>query len=472
MDNIILKASKGNRDSMNQLYESNKNQVYYVASALLRGSPSAIEAAKWAIISSLQSLSRGMIQTEKEFADYAIVQVANYCKKDITKKDSHAFRVPPKKNFRITSVDENVVKSAKRPCDYYFSSLPASQRFVFVLRLIGGMNEEQISDVVGLKVSIIDSIIEVEPDNLAKIYFTAKNNVEHCVPPTKELISSSIKEELSKISVPDVLDNKVEAYIDSVATPIEEAEKKKYQKRIFITIAAIICVVALILVLSSLNDDTNTDSTGTTETTVSDSGEEEDEIATDETEIEDETIVDDTTVSEDFDASLIYYADIEIEDYGTITVLLDQEAAPVTVENFVTLAESGFYDGLTFHRIIEGFMMQGGDPNGDGTGGSDETIVGEFTDNGHDNNLSHTRGAISMARSNEYDSASSQFFIVHEDSSASLDGQYAVFGYVTEGMEIVDEVCETAEPTDSNGSIASDEQPIITSITIRTEATE
>lgn len=457
---------------MNQLYESNKNQVYYVASALLRGSPSAIEAAKWAIISSLQSLSRGMIQTEKEFADYAIVQVANYCKKDITKKNSHAFRVPPKKNFRITSVDENVVKSAKRPCDYYFSSLPASQRFVFVLRLIGGMNEEQISDVVGLKVSIIDSIIEVEPDNLAKIYFTAKNNVEHCVPPTKELISSSIKEELSKISVPDVLDNKVEAYIDSVATPIEEAEKKKYQKRIFITIAAIICVVALILVLSSLNDDTNTDSTGTTETTVSDSGEEEDETATDETEIEDETIVDDMTVSEDFDASLIYYADIEIEDYGTITVLLDQEAAPVTVENFVTLAESGFYDGLTFHRIIEGFMMQGGDPNGDGTGGSDKTIVGEFTDNGHDNNLSHTRGAISMARSSEYDSASSQFFIVHEDSSASLDGQYAVFGYVTEGMEIVDEVCETAEPTDSNGSIASDEQPIITSITIRTEDAE
>ena len=180
----------------------------------------------------------------------------------------------------------------------------------------------------------------------------------------------------------------------------------------------------------------------------------------------------DSTDSDVFDTSLTYYADITIEDYGTITVLLDQEAAPVTVENFVTLADSGFYDGLTFHRIIEGFMMQGGDPNGDGTGGSDETIVGEFTDNGYDNDLSHTRGAISMARSSEYDSASSQFFIVHEDSSSSLDGQYAVFGYVTEGMEIVDAVCETAEPTDSNGSIASDEQPIITSITIRTEATE
>ena len=363
-----------------------------------------------------------------------------------------------------------MIKSAKRPCEYYFNGLPASQRFVFVLRLIGGMDEEQISAVIGLKDSIIHSIIEVEPDNLAKIYFTAKTSVEGCVPPTKELICSSLKEELSKISVPNALDQKVDAYIDSVATPIEEAEKKKFQKRIFITIAAIICVVALIFVFTgSDDDDTNTDSVGTTDTTVNDN-EDEEETSTDGA--EDETGVEDTAVSEDFDTSLTYYADIEIEDYGTITVLLDQESAPVTVENFVTLAESGFYDGLTFHRIIEGFMMQGGDPNGDGTGGSDETIVGEFTDNGHDNELSHTRGAISMARSSEYDSASSQFFIVHEDSSSSLDGQYAVFGYVTEGMEIVDEVCETAEPTDDNGSIASDKQPIITSITIRTETAE
>ena len=143
-----------------------------------------------------------------------------------------------------------MIKSTKKPCECYFNGLPASQRFVFVLRLMGGMNEEQISDVIGLKESIIHSIIEVESDNLAKIYFTAKNNVEHCIPPTKELISSSIKEELLKISVPDVLDKKVEAYIDSVATPIEEAEKKKYQKRIFITITAIICIVVLILVLS------------------------------------------------------------------------------------------------------------------------------------------------------------------------------------------------------------------------------
>lgn len=159
-------------------------------------------------------------------------------------------------------------------------------------------------------------------------------------------------------------------------------------------------------------------------------------------------------------------ADIEIEGYGTITVELDGKAAPITVANFVKLAESGFYDGLTFHRIMAGFMMQGGDPNGNGTGGSEETIVGEFAQNGYENNLSHTRGAISMARAMDYDSASSQFFIVHEDSDF-LDGSYAVFGYVTEGIEIVDKVCEEAVPTDNNGSIPTEEQPVIKTITIR-----
>ena len=164
-------------------------------------------------------------------------------------------------------------------------------------------------------------------------------------------------------------------------------------------------------------------------------------------------------------------ASIEVEGYGTITVALDAEAAPKTVENFVELANSGFYDGLTFHRIIEGFMMQGGDPNGDGTGGSEQTIVGEFSDNGHKNNLSHTRGAISMARSSSYNSASSQFFIVQEDSTY-LDGQYAAFGYVTDGMDIVDQICEDAEPTDSNGSIEPEDQPVIVSITILEQTEE
>ncbi len=161
-----------------------------------------------------------------------------------------------------------------------------------------------------------------------------------------------------------------------------------------------------------------------------------------------------------------YFADIEIADYGTITVELDAKAAPITVENFVTLAKDGFYDGLTFHRIIYGFMMQGGDPNGNGTGGSENKITGEFSANGVENPLSHTRGAISMARAQDPNSASSQFFIVHADSEF-LDGQYAAFGYVTEGIEIVDAICEDAMPVDSNGTMLPADQPVITSVTIR-----
>ena len=160
-----------------------------------------------------------------------------------------------------------------------------------------------------------------------------------------------------------------------------------------------------------------------------------------------------------------HHAEIEIQDYGTITVELDGDAAPITVQNFMDLANDGFYDGLTFHRIIAGFMMQGGDPNGNGTGGSENTIKGEFSANGVENSLSHTRGAISMARSQAYDSASSQFFICHADSTF-LDGQYACFGYVTDGMDVVDAVCEAAQPTDDNGTIPADQQPVITAIRI------
>ncbi|MCM1326583.1 MAG: peptidylprolyl isomerase [Lachnoclostridium sp.] len=160
-----------------------------------------------------------------------------------------------------------------------------------------------------------------------------------------------------------------------------------------------------------------------------------------------------------------HHVNINIKDKGTIAVELDADSAPITVTNFVNLAKSGFYDGLTFHRIIEGFMMQGGDPDGDGTGGSENKIKGEFANNGIENPLSHVRGAISMARSQIKDSASSQFFIVHEDS-LFLDGDYAVFGYVTEGMEIVDDICSNATGQDENGVLPVGNRPVIESIEV------
>ncbi|MBP5428130.1 MAG: peptidylprolyl isomerase [Clostridia bacterium] len=158
-----------------------------------------------------------------------------------------------------------------------------------------------------------------------------------------------------------------------------------------------------------------------------------------------------------------YYAEIEIEDYGTVTVFLDGHAAPKTVKNFVKLAESGFYDGTTFHRIIKGFMAQGG--AGDGSAAK---IKGEFKENGVNNPLKHERGTISMARATDFNSGNSQFFICQTtEGCAHLDGSYAAFGHVTEGMEIVDAICDNAHPTDNNGTIPASEQPVIVRVTIR-----
>lgn len=133
------------------------------------------------------------------------------------------------------------------------------------------------------------------------------------------------------------------------------------------------------------------------------------------------------------------HVEMSVKDFGVIELELYPDIAPITVENFVSLVKDGFYDGLTFHRIVSGFMIQGGDPNGNGSGGSEKEIKGEFASNGVENSLSHMRGVISMARSQDPNSASSQFFIMHADGTY-LDGDYAAFGKVTKGIEVVDEI--------------------------------
>lgn len=161
----------------------------------------------------------------------------------------------------------------------------------------------------------------------------------------------------------------------------------------------------------------------------------------------------------------LHHVGIEIDAYGTVTLELDADTAPISVTNFIELANGGFYDGLTFHRIIDGFMIQGGDPLGNGTGGSDTKIKGEFSENGVENDISHRRGTISMARSNDPDSASSQFFIVQADSTY-LDGNYAAFGHVTDGMEIIDQICQDTPVQDGNGTVLPEDQPVITAVRV------
>ena len=199
-----------------------------------------------------------------------------------------------------------------------------------------------------------------------------------------------------------------------------------------------------------------TDTTDTTETTEATSAADETSDGAADTA--------DTSENEELLTGL-HHVTIDVQDYGTISLELDADTAPISVTNFINLANEGFYDGLTFHRIISGFMIQGGDPNGNGTGGSEKTIKGEFSANGVENDISHVRGVISMARANDPDSGSSQFFIFHEDSTF-LDGQYAAFGHVTDGMDVVDAICEAVPVQDNNGTVAAADQPVITAVTV------
>lgn len=215
-----------------------------------------------------------------------------------------------------------------------------------------------------------------------------------------------------------------------------------------------------LFLLSACNKDNKTDSYVKNETSLT--TDQDDEV------IEDDDVTETASgvLTEPYDegySSGKHIADIVVNGYGNIQVELDADTAPITVSNFAHLANEGFYDGLTFHRIMDGFMIQGGDPLGNGTGGSGVNIKGEFANNGVENNISHTRGTISMARSEDYDSASSQFFICHQDSEF-LDGDYAAFGHVTGGIEVVDKIVEDATPIDGNGTIEADKQPVIHSV--------
>ncbi len=160
----------------------------------------------------------------------------------------------------------------------------------------------------------------------------------------------------------------------------------------------------------------------------------------------------------------IHHVEMVIKDYGTVKLELNADEAPITVENFIALAEDGFYDGVPFHRLDKDFVLQGGDPDGDGFGGSDNPIKGEFYANGVQNDIKHKRGVISMARTQDPNSASSQFFICLDDSTAGiLDGNYAAFGYITEGMDVIDELCQNTPESDR---LPKDQQPIIETIKV------
>lgn len=439
MRKLTEQAAKGKRAACVELYETYQKEARFLCSCLLMDEKAAEHAVVWAFQNTWSGLSDGSIVTEEDFRKALLGRAVAYCRNNGGKKGQKALPVPPGKNFEVTERDAEAAYSESSVLDSILHAFPAAGRFVFVLHQVAGFGQNDIAALTGLQEKTVGLALEAEPQNTERILNVMFQKSGDYSRRTSEFLEELFFNGIEEGSLSEAQDRRIREEIGAFVGPLEIKRKKKL---LFWTGAAIAAIavlsVAVWLVAGSGQKNDAAEQGGTQQ----------------------------MASAEGNDIVASCYADISIQDYGTITVALNREAAPKTVDNFVSLAESGFYDGLTFHRIIEGFMMQGGDPNGDGMGGSDETIEGEFAKNSFNNTLSHTRGAISMARSSDYNSASSQFFIVHQDSTA-LDGEYAVFGYVTEGIEVVDAVCAAAEPVNGDGLIAADRQPVITSIQIR-----
>lgn len=454
MQNLMGKASKGYKEALLELFRMYSGEVKALCSGCLNGKESADEIVVQAFGNTWGNVLNKTIQTEEEFRTSVLKNAALLCRKKIMKKGMKSFPLPKDKNFHLIVGNINDYTYDTPAMEILLNTLPVIQRFIFSMHYIAGFDENMIAVITGYKEHVVENALEAEQVNNVKIFEKIENKSGLKVNLESELLRYKETMELEKNSF-----EQAKTRIEMLTKPYEKKRKLKWAGCTVLGIAIIAGIAA-----GSFFTKTEVEEAVETEKETEDDQAVETEEQTGEADAgyEDET----SEAGEISDEGVYYCADIDVEGYGTITVELDYETAPVTVENFVELAESGFYDGLTFHRIMDGFMIQGGDPNGDGTGGSEETIIGEFSDNGYENDISHTRGVISMARSSEYDSASSQFFIVQEDSTF-LDGQYAAFGYVTEGMEIVDAICADAEPTDDNGTIETDQQPVINSIIIR-----
>lgn len=417
MATTIELVKKGNEKEMKSLYNGVKTEVMGLCRLLLNQEKAAGNAVAPIFQNLWDSLLDGEIASQEGFEKKAAAKTIAYCIQKTKKKNPKAFQVPEQNRFDTLP---SKLHLEGNPWELVLENLTDLTRFVYVLHAVCGYDSKRLAALLELKKETVDQALAAEDTVVGQICTAVSTQKKVPFSLRVEQFHAALVEQKEQAVVPEMAQRAVLGRIESLSLSLR---KKSKRNKILAGVIAGVVVVACAVTGIFLG-------------------------------------VNHASAAPD------YYADIEIQDYGTVTVQLDAEAAPITVENFVNLAESGFYDGLTFHRIIDGFMMQGGDPEGDGTGGSDTTIKGEFSDNGVENNLSHTRGAISMARSSDYDSASSQFFIVQEDSTY-LDGQYACFGYVTEGMDIVDEICTSAQPTDDNGTISADQQPVITSITIR-----
>lgn len=439
---LIAKAALGDKKSLDFICEKYGKYVYFFCTTVISDNKKAENAFKKSFKAIFSAISKN--PNTDNLDEIVKSETAKVCKSAIFDENNHENGAAKMQPFgdkdkissasAITAEQKNIFVNALK-------SINANQRIVVLLNLLCDYNTKKIADILKISEDKVQNSLEYGRENIKKQLRTSDSKF------TKRdiifLMTASaniVKEAAAQAKIPDSIDSFLDEIVLSLAKP-----QKSDKKKAWIVISAVAVFLVAVIVVFVITSNKSNGSAGATNDSASASN-----VS--------------ATIGES-QAKGTHHAEIDIKDYGVIKVELNGDVAPITVANFINLANSHFYDGLTFHRIIDGFMMQGGDPLGNGTGGSENTIKGEFSQNGVENNLSHTRGAISMARSTDMDSASSQFFIVQSDSTY-LDGQYACFGYVTDGMDIVDEICKNAVTTDSNGSVSAENQPVINSITI------
>lgn len=439
---LIVKAALGDKKSLDFICEKYGKYVYFFCTTVISDNKKAENAFKKSFKAIFSAISKN--SNTDNLDEIVKSETAKVCKSAIFDENNYengAAKMQPFGDKDKISSASAITAEQKNLFVNALKSINANQRIVVLLNLLCDYNTKKIADILKISEDKVQNSLEYGRENIKKQLRTSDSKF------TKRdiifLMTASaniVKEAAAQAKIPDSIDSFLDEIVLSLAKP-----QKSDKKKAWIVISAVAVFLVAVIVVFVITSNKSNGSAGATNDSASASN-----VS--------------ATIGES-QAKGTHHAEIDIKDYGVIKVELNGDVAPITVANFINLANSHFYDGLTFHRIIDGFMMQGGDPLGNGTGGSENTIKGEFSQNGVENNLSHTRGAISMARSTDMDSASSQFFIVQSDSTY-LDGQYARFGYVTDGMDIVDEICKNAVTTDSNGSVSAENQPVINSITI------
>lgn len=458
--NKLLKlASKGDKKALQQLYHQYAKTSYYLCCYFLKSEQAAAEATV-TVFSQVFAATVGQpVLNEQLFKALVLGKTVEVTKANIQKNAPTAFRDAEKsavdgsyqavKNAADPTAEEkqNLIKALR--------SLQNRQCYTLTMLTCFGLQKHQLAQYMKLDSDKIDASLARAKESFRKTLQLPENSRRELEDQLRA-VKAAMQEQAAAATVPPQVEKSVLAESQKIAKFVTA----KFLKHLAVAAAGVMVAAGLVFggiaLFKNSNNAADYDASSAENQSAQGSSENQSTQSVNATNQS-------STTGPEFKATK--HAQIAIKNYGTISLELYGEEAPITVNNFVKLANEGFYNGLTFHRIISGFMIQGGDPNGDGTGGSTENIKGEFSQNGVQNRILHTRGTISMARSSENDSASSQFFIMQQDAT-HLDGAYAAFGRVTSGLEIVDKICENTPVTDSNGTVTAENQPVITSVKI------